>query len=148
MEAHQQDLQQVKVQLNVFKFCLHTVGRCECPLRQSSKNPQVPSKPKHPISPLVVKVAQWLLNRHMIHVDGLAARQRCFRQQSLPGLVGVGEILSFKAHGSHDVVNAGPSFTEVYGLGRALAVVNTSATEHCRGGLRPIRRIDSLTQVE
>ena len=85
---------------------------------------------RHHVSPLAIKLAQWLLNRHMINGGGLTAYQRCFRQQSLPGLAQVGETMLFKARNRHDLVKADSSFTEVYGLEGTLAMGNTFAADH------------------
>ena len=73
---------------------------------------------KHPVFPWMVKHSQWTLNRFLIHSDGLTSFQRCFRQQSLPGLVEFGEALLFKASGKHDVAKADSSFTEGMWLGK------------------------------
>ena len=40
----------------------------------------------HPIVPWIVKHASWLLNRYLVHDDGLTSYQRRFKQQALPGL--------------------------------------------------------------
>ena len=82
--------------------------------------------------PKAIRLAQWLLNHLVIHVDGLAACQSCFRQQSLPGLVENGEILLLKARGGRDVDKADSSVTEVCGSGKG----PSSGKHTCYSALR------------
>jgi hypothetical protein len=68
----------------------------------------------HPLMPWVVEHATWLLNRYLIHDDGILFYQRRFKQQSLIGIVEFGEVVYFKAHGEHDTPYVDLLFAKLY----------------------------------
>ena len=72
----------------------------------------------HPIFPWIVKRSVWVLNRFLIHDDGLSSFHRRNGKGPLPGLAEFGEKVFFKAHGKHFTAKADPSFTAGFWIGR------------------------------
>ena len=73
---------------------------------------------EHAAVPWMVKHSAWLLNRFLVHDDGLTSFQRRFHQAALPGLVEFGEQVYFKAHGRRATAKADPSFAPGMWIGR------------------------------
>ena len=73
---------------------------------------------QHPIVPWMVKHSVWLLNRYLLHDDGLTACQRRFKHQKAIGISEFGEHILFKMHGKHDSAKAYSSFSFGMWLGR------------------------------
>ena len=55
----------------------------------------------HPFTPWLVKHVAWLINRLLIHDDGLTSYQRRFKQDSTLSLIEFGEMVHFRPQGVH-----------------------------------------------
>ena len=64
----------------------------------------------HPIMTWHTRHDTWLLNRYIVHDDGLTIYLRGFNSASTPSLVKLADKVSYKLHIKHNITKGGPSF--------------------------------------
>lgn len=94
------------------------------------------------IFPWMVKHAAWLLNRFLVHDDGLTAFQRRYDKGAPPGLAEFGEMTLFRVSGRHHTAKADATFKPGVWLGR-----DPDSGEHLLGTANGVFKSRSIRRM-